>query len=80
MPVDFGIRLTRFPKEGNAEVLAFIEQTLNSLSPDITTVWAMDHFQFGDKPIFESWVLLSYLAGAYPRFKYGHLVNAQSFL
>jgi alkanesulfonate monooxygenase SsuD/methylene tetrahydromethanopterin reductase-like flavin-dependent oxidoreductase (luciferase family) len=29
--------------------------------------------------LLEAWVLIAYLAGAYPRFRYGHLVNCQSF-
>jgi alkanesulfonate monooxygenase SsuD/methylene tetrahydromethanopterin reductase-like flavin-dependent oxidoreductase (luciferase family) len=78
MSVDFGIRLTRFPRD-NAETLDFIDRTLKSLSEHVATIWAMDHLQFGDTPFFESWVMLSYLAAAYPRFKVSHLVNAQSF-
>ena len=80
MAVEFGIRITTFPiKHGRSEVEAFIERRLNSFSPQITTIWTMDHLQFGDEAFFEGWVLLAYLAGAYPRFKYGHLVNSQAF-
>src|SRR5438477_13015772 len=33
----------------------------------------------GDRPVREGWTLLTYLAGAFPRFRYGHLVLAQSY-
>jgi hypothetical protein len=80
MAVDFGIRFNGFPiRDATDEVPAFIERTLNSLSPHFTTIWIMDHLQFGNWDFFEGWVLAAYLAGAYPRFKYGHLVNSQAF-
>src|SRR5262245_3078275 len=79
MTVDFGIRLSRYPEDSGEDVHAYYERTLNSLSEHITTVWLSDHLQKGDQPNFESWVLMAYLAGLYPRFKYSHLVSCQSY-
>jgi len=79
MTVDFGIRLPRFPMDHSEDAHAYYARTLNSLSEHITTIWIDDHVQKGDDPGFESWVLMAYLAGIYPRFKYSHLVNCQSF-
>jgi alkanesulfonate monooxygenase SsuD/methylene tetrahydromethanopterin reductase-like flavin-dependent oxidoreductase (luciferase family) len=79
MTVDFGIRLTSFPPDGNSDVLAFYERTLTALSEHVTTVWLSDHLQFGDQRFLEGWVRAAYLAGVYPRFRYGHLVTCQSF-
>src|SRR5262245_473420 len=79
MTVDFGIRLPWFPPDRGEHARAYYDRTLNSLSEHITTVWLADHLQFGDQPMLEAWVHIAYLAGAYPRFKYGHLVNCQSF-
>jgi alkanesulfonate monooxygenase SsuD/methylene tetrahydromethanopterin reductase-like flavin-dependent oxidoreductase (luciferase family) len=47
--------------------------------PEFSTVWVSDHFQIGDTPILEGWTLLTYLAAAFPRFRYGHLVLGQSY-
>jgi alkanesulfonate monooxygenase SsuD/methylene tetrahydromethanopterin reductase-like flavin-dependent oxidoreductase (luciferase family) len=79
MTVDFGIRLPRFAPDRSEHALAYYQRTLNALSEQITTVWLSDHLQFGDQPDLEAWVLIAYLAGAYPRFNYGHLVTCQSF-
>ena len=79
MTVDFGIRLSRYPENPAEDAHAYYERTLNSLSEHITTVWLSDHLQAGDYPTFESWVLMAHLAALYPRFRYGHLVNCQSY-
>jgi alkanesulfonate monooxygenase SsuD/methylene tetrahydromethanopterin reductase-like flavin-dependent oxidoreductase (luciferase family) len=79
MTVDFGIRLPRFSPDRGEHALAYYDRTLNSLSEHITTIWLDDHLQKGDRPCLDAWVLIAYLAGVYPRFKYGHLVNSQSF-
>jgi alkanesulfonate monooxygenase SsuD/methylene tetrahydromethanopterin reductase-like flavin-dependent oxidoreductase (luciferase family) len=79
MTVDFGIRLSRFPEVPSESAQAYYNRTLNSLSEHITTVWLSDHLQSGDNPNLESWVLMAYLAGQHPRFKYSHLVNCQSY-
>jgi alkanesulfonate monooxygenase SsuD/methylene tetrahydromethanopterin reductase-like flavin-dependent oxidoreductase (luciferase family) len=47
--------------------------------PVFSTVWISDHLQFGDDEILEGWTLLAYLAAAFPRFRYGHLVLGQSY-
>ena len=79
MSVDFGIRLSRFSPDGRENALDYYQRTLNSLSEHITTIWLDDHLQKGDSPNLESWVLMGHLAGLYPRFKYGHMVNCQNF-
>jgi alkanesulfonate monooxygenase SsuD/methylene tetrahydromethanopterin reductase-like flavin-dependent oxidoreductase (luciferase family) len=79
MPVDFGIRLPNFPPDGNKDVNAFYDRTLNALSEHVTTVWISDHLQKGESPFFEGWTRLTYLAAKYPRFKFGHLVLCQSY-
>lgn len=80
MTVEFGLHIDAYPiAEGREAVEAYIERTFNSLSDHVTTLWFMDHLQFGTWEFFEGWTLAAYLAGAYPRFKYGHLVNSQAF-
>jgi len=52
---------------------------LERLPPEFSTVWLEDHLQFGDRRVMEGWTLLTYLAAAFPRFRFGHLVLSQSF-
>jgi alkanesulfonate monooxygenase SsuD/methylene tetrahydromethanopterin reductase-like flavin-dependent oxidoreductase (luciferase family) len=52
---------------------------LERLPEEFTTVWISDHLQFGTNPRMEGWTLLTYLAAAFPRFRYGHLVLSQSY-
>ena len=79
MSIDFGIRLHRSQFGGISDFPALFHNLLDSLSEQITTIWPDDHLQFGTDNVFEGWTLAAYLAGAFPRFKYGHLVNAQGF-
>ena len=52
---------------------------LEMAPPVFSTVWISDHLQFGDDETLEGWTLLTYLAAAFPRFKFGHLVLGQSY-
>ena len=79
MPVDFGINLPSFMPGCEGDVLTCYERWLGALSPHFTTVWLSDHFQFGATPSFEGWTRLTYLAAAFPTFKYGHLVLGQNY-
>ena len=67
------------PMPDGVDRLTHIGRILERVPPEVTTVWIDDHLQFGDAPRFEGWTLLTYLAAAYPRFRYGHLVLSQSF-
>jgi alkanesulfonate monooxygenase SsuD/methylene tetrahydromethanopterin reductase-like flavin-dependent oxidoreductase (luciferase family) len=52
---------------------------LEMLPEEFSTVWVEDHVQLGNAPKMEAWTLLTYLAAAFPRFRYGHMVLNQSF-
>ena len=67
------------PAPEGVDRLVHIGRILERVPAEVTTVWIDDHLQFGDEPRFEGWTLLTYLAAAYPRFRYGHLVLSQSF-
>jgi len=76
--VDLGLQ--GFPSaEDGVDRLTHIGRILDRVPPEFTTVWIDDHLQFGEADRFEGWTLLTYLAAAYPRFRYGHLVLSQSF-
>ncbi len=76
--VDIGLQGFPPAPEG-MDRLTHIGRILERVPPEVTTVWIDDHLQFGAKERFEGWTLLTYLAAAYPRFRYGHLVLSQSF-
>jgi alkanesulfonate monooxygenase SsuD/methylene tetrahydromethanopterin reductase-like flavin-dependent oxidoreductase (luciferase family) len=52
---------------------------LESLPHQFTTVWISDHFQYAGEPYLEAWTVMTYLATAYPRFRYGNMVIGQSY-
>src|SRR5437868_8544814 len=52
---------------------------LERLPAEFSTIWVDDHLQFRDRRVMEGWTRLTYLAAAFPRFRYGHLVLSQSF-
>src|SRR5215207_4349603 len=81
MPVEFGLQLASFPpdSEDYGDVLTYYRRMVDALSPEFTTLWVSDHFQFGDAPVLEEWTRLTYLAALFPHLKVGHLVLSQSF-
>lgn len=75
---DFGFQ--GFPERPEGvERMAHYRTVLEMAPPQFSTVWISDHLQFGNRPTVEGWTLLTYLAAAFPRYRYGHLVLAQSF-
>ena len=81
MAVEFGLQLTSIPPEAanDGDVLGCYRRMVEALSPEFTTLWVSDHFQFGDTPILEGWTRLTYLAALFPHLKVGHLVLGQGY-
>jgi alkanesulfonate monooxygenase SsuD/methylene tetrahydromethanopterin reductase-like flavin-dependent oxidoreductase (luciferase family) len=79
--VTFGLQLFSFPPElaDDGDVLGFCRRMVAALSPEFTTLWVGDHFQFGAEPILEGWTQLTYLAALFPHLKVGHLVLGQGY-
>ena len=75
---DFGLQGFPARPEG-VDRMTHYRSVLEMLPDAFTTVWISDHFQFAAKPTVEGWTLLTYLAAAFPRFRYGHLVLGQSY-
>ena len=75
---DFGFQ--GFPaRPDGVDRMTHYRTVLEMAPAEFSTVWISDHLQFGDRPFLEGWTLLTYLAAAFPRFRYGHLVLSQSF-
>lgn len=75
---DFGFQ--SFPaRPDGVDRMTHYRTVLEMAPPVFSTVWISDHLQFGDEEILEGWTHLAYLAAAFPRFRYGHLVLGQSY-
>ena len=75
---DFGLQ--GFPDSPDGVDPMTHERTVLEMAPPVfSTVWISDHLQFGNDPMLEGWTRLTYLAAAFPRFRYGHLVLSQSY-
>src|SRR6266545_4577647 len=56
-----------------------LNQALDLISGHFDSAWIIDHLQFGDEDILESFTTLSYMAALHPELKFGHTVLCQSF-
>jgi alkanesulfonate monooxygenase SsuD/methylene tetrahydromethanopterin reductase-like flavin-dependent oxidoreductase (luciferase family) len=75
---DFGFQ--GFPaRPDGVDRLAHYRTVLEMAPAVFSTVWVDDHLMFGSDQVLEGWTLLTWLAAAYPRFRYGHLVLSQSY-
>jgi alkanesulfonate monooxygenase SsuD/methylene tetrahydromethanopterin reductase-like flavin-dependent oxidoreductase (luciferase family) len=61
------------------DLLTHIRTVLEMAPAAFSTVWLSDHLQFEDEAVDEGWTKLVYLAAAFPRYRYGHLVLCQSY-
>jgi alkanesulfonate monooxygenase SsuD/methylene tetrahydromethanopterin reductase-like flavin-dependent oxidoreductase (luciferase family) len=77
--MDFGLQSFPGAEGAGARRSEVYRDVLDRLPSEFTTVWVADHLQFGMQDQMEAWTLLSFLAGACPRYRYGHLVLAQGF-
>lgn len=78
--VDFGLMLRQNdPDHPMSELVEYNRRCIQALSPAFTTLWLEDHLQVGATDELECLTTLSYLAAAYPQFKVGTLVLAQSY-
>jgi alkanesulfonate monooxygenase SsuD/methylene tetrahydromethanopterin reductase-like flavin-dependent oxidoreductase (luciferase family) len=65
---------------GEPDFISSMHELLDPLPTVFTTLWGSDHLQQDGKPWDgEGWTRLTYLAAAFPRFRVGHLVLAQSY-
>ena len=85
--LEFGWRLPTFSTDGSpgAGMLERNAEHLRRLAPHVDTVWVQDHLM-PETPwaqprwdSYEAWSTLVYLAGAFPSYRYGTIVLANSF-
>jgi len=56
-----------------------LNKALDLISGHFDSAWIIDHLQFGDSDLLESFTTLSYMAALHPQLKFGHTVICQSF-
>jgi alkanesulfonate monooxygenase SsuD/methylene tetrahydromethanopterin reductase-like flavin-dependent oxidoreductase (luciferase family) len=56
-----------------------LNQALDLISGHFESAWIIDHLQFGDSDVLESFTTLSYMAALHPKLKFGQTVLCQSF-
>lgn len=61
------------------ELPDYNRRCIEALSDDFTSLWMEDHLQWGADDNLENLTTMSFLAGAYPRFRVGNLVLSHSF-
>lgn len=78
--IDFGLMLRQnAPGDSLETLIEYNQQCIHALTSGFTTLWLEDHLQEKGTDAFECLTTLSFLAGAYPQFKVGTLVLAQSY-
>jgi alkanesulfonate monooxygenase SsuD/methylene tetrahydromethanopterin reductase-like flavin-dependent oxidoreductase (luciferase family) len=78
--IDFGLMLQAVAKNGPAaDLFEYNRGLISMLGPGFTTIWLEDHLQWGETGGLECLTTLSYLAGAYPQYRFGSLVLGQSY-
>jgi alkanesulfonate monooxygenase SsuD/methylene tetrahydromethanopterin reductase-like flavin-dependent oxidoreductase (luciferase family) len=76
----FSVPIGNFnPNLSRQEFLSRIRTALDIIADHFDSAWVADHLQFGDRPLFEGWTMLTYLAALQPQLKFGHLVLCQLF-
>ena len=56
-----------------------LDQALNLINGHFDSAWIIDHLQFGNSDVLESFTTLAYMAALHPPLKFGHTVVCQSF-
>lgn len=77
--VQFGLSVPIGTDMPRKEFLGNVRTALDMIVGHFDSVWLPDHVQFGDRPLFEGWTMLTYMAGLRPELRYGHLVICQLF-
>lgn len=78
--IEWGLSLPAGPEKGAID--AWLDD-LDTLMPEIekyfNSLWMTDHFFWEDKPTYEAWTVIAFLAARYPQFKIGPMVLGQSY-
>lgn len=77
---DFGLVLPAGPQKGAIDAwLDDLDTHLPDLEGAFKSLWMTDHFFWDDKPTYEAWTVLAFIAARWPQFELGPMVLGQSY-
>ncbi len=80
MTISFGLGLFAGPEKGNIRGwMDDLDASLMHYEGDMESLWMTDHFFWEDKPTYEAWTTITYMAAKYPQFAVGPMVLGQSY-
>ncbi len=80
MSITFGYVVPAVAQKGGVEAwLSNVDKAIRNVEPYIHSLWMTDHFFWSDRPTFEAWTVVTYLATRYPQFNVGPIVLGQSY-
>jgi alkanesulfonate monooxygenase SsuD/methylene tetrahydromethanopterin reductase-like flavin-dependent oxidoreductase (luciferase family) len=77
--VDFGIHVAGPGAGDPPDRLAYFLDLLRAGEGAFRAAWVSDHLQKENRPRFEGWTELTYLAALAPTYRFGHMVLGQSY-
>lgn len=80
MAIEFGLGLAYGPPKDNlSKWLDELDEIAPELGVYFQSLWMTDHFFWEDKPTYEAWTVMSFLAARYPQFQLGSMVLGQAY-
>lgn len=78
-PKGFSDEVMADPTKAGQALMETNDRLIEIARRHFDTIWAEDHFQWGNRPVLEAITTLSYLVGKYPGMRFGHIVLGQSY-
>ena len=75
----FTIPADQLDKSRRGAYVQDLNRALDLIGGHFDSAWIIDHLQFGDGDVLESFTTLAYMAALHPKLKFGHAVLCQSF-
>ncbi|MEO1666585.1 MAG: LLM class flavin-dependent oxidoreductase [Chloroflexota bacterium] len=80
MTVRLGLAMPPGPPPSQVgQWMAHMDTIMDAVGDHLDSFWITDHFQWDDRPTYEAWTLMTYLAARYPTMKVGTAVLGQSY-
>ncbi len=80
MPIEFGYALPAGPPRAHInEWIDDLAAQIKLLGEHFTSLWMTDHFFWEDRPTYEAWTTLAYIAARWPEYTIGPMVLGQSY-
>jgi alkanesulfonate monooxygenase SsuD/methylene tetrahydromethanopterin reductase-like flavin-dependent oxidoreductase (luciferase family) len=79
--IQFGLQIPAAStnKAWRTTYVADVNRALEMAAGHFDSAWVVDHLQYGDMDVLESFTTLTYFAARHPQLQFGHNVVCQSF-